>query len=156
MIFLRATYTQLTKAGFEDLDPKHELFLLYRPKEGEELISDVSVLSPRYKQAASEMPWYLKFSRWVATQVGMHSSSTSSTPRYTPRALALPTSVLSNPSSPVVLANRARPESHRISARLAELGSPGRREERAQQRRQQNDQIDERMDKRADDGGLGV
>ena len=37
----------------------------------------------------------------------------------------------------------------RLSARLEELSSPGRQEERAQQRTQQNEQIDDRMDQRA-------
>ena len=32
VIFLRATHSELVKAGYKGLDPKHELFLLYRPK----------------------------------------------------------------------------------------------------------------------------
>ena len=47
VIFLRATYAELTKAGYTGLDPKHELFLLYREKEDVELIHKGSVLSPR-------------------------------------------------------------------------------------------------------------
>ena len=35
VIFLRATHAELTKAGFKHLDPKHELFLLYRPTQEE-------------------------------------------------------------------------------------------------------------------------
>ena len=35
VIFLKATHAELTKAGFKGLDPKHELFLLYRPTSAE-------------------------------------------------------------------------------------------------------------------------
>ena len=50
MIFLRATHAELTKAGFHNLDPKHELFLLYRPdrEDEDETVPDVSILSPRH------------------------------------------------------------------------------------------------------------
>ena len=51
VIFLRATHADLTKAGYVDLDPQHELFLLYREKDDEEPFPDVSILSPRYGHA---------------------------------------------------------------------------------------------------------
>ena len=35
VIFLRATHAELAKAGYKDLDQKHELFLLYRPTHDE-------------------------------------------------------------------------------------------------------------------------
>ena len=49
MIFLRATHTELTKAGYTDLDPKHELFLLYRPK-----ITEVYVTRNKLKMRETE------------------------------------------------------------------------------------------------------
>ena len=50
VIFLKATHAELTKAGFKGLDPKHELFLLYRPDPDADKVPvpDVSVLSPMY------------------------------------------------------------------------------------------------------------
>jgi len=48
VIFLRATHAELTRAGYTDLDSMHELFMLYREKEDEQLIHDMSILSPRY------------------------------------------------------------------------------------------------------------
>lgn len=50
VIFLRSTHAELTKAGYADLDPHHELFLLYRPERADEdgTIPDVSILSPRH------------------------------------------------------------------------------------------------------------
>ena len=49
VIFLKATYAELTKAGYENLDPHHKLFLLHRPDTGDEeqATPDISVLSPR-------------------------------------------------------------------------------------------------------------
>lgn len=52
VIFLRATHAELTRAGYADLDPLHELFLLYRDKEDDEVLPDVSILSPRHAHAA--------------------------------------------------------------------------------------------------------
>jgi len=48
VIFLRTTHAELTRAGYTELDPLHELFMLYREKEDEQLIHDMSILSPRY------------------------------------------------------------------------------------------------------------
>lgn len=55
VIFLRATHADLTRAGYKDLDPKHELFLLYRSKdevEDDVNIHDLSILSPRYHRSS--------------------------------------------------------------------------------------------------------
>ena len=46
VIFLRATYSELTLAGYKRLDPTHELFLTYRPVD-QETISDIGILNPR-------------------------------------------------------------------------------------------------------------
>ena len=54
VIFLRATHGELTKAGYKNLDPKHELFLWYRPEDDDETIPEVSVLNPR---AMPELDW---------------------------------------------------------------------------------------------------
>ena len=43
VIFLKATHAELTKAGYTDLDSKHELFLLYRPKHDDVFISVVKL-----------------------------------------------------------------------------------------------------------------
>jgi len=50
VIFLRSTHAELVKAGFQGLDPKHELFLLYRPdrEDNDETFPEVSILSPRH------------------------------------------------------------------------------------------------------------
>jgi hypothetical protein len=50
VIFLRATHDELTKAGYTNLDPKHELFLTHRPHQdagSNEAIPDAVLLSPR-------------------------------------------------------------------------------------------------------------
>ena len=52
VIFLKASYTELTEAGYANLDPKHRLFLEYRYIEEldmDKIIHDLSVLSPRYR-----------------------------------------------------------------------------------------------------------
>ena len=48
VIFLRATHAELTRAGYTELDPHHELFLLYRPFEVEDEpgVDALSVLNP--------------------------------------------------------------------------------------------------------------
>ena len=43
VIFLKATHAELTRAGYKNLDPKHELFLLYRPTTDEVYISRVEL-----------------------------------------------------------------------------------------------------------------
>jgi len=50
VIFLRATHDELTKAGFEGLDPKHELFLTHRPSDDagpNESVPETVLFSPR-------------------------------------------------------------------------------------------------------------
>jgi len=56
VIFLRATHAELTKAGYTGLDPLHELFMLYREKEDEEVIPDGSVLSTKRADPHMEAP----------------------------------------------------------------------------------------------------
>ena len=52
VIFLRATHAELTRAGYTDLDPMHELFYLYSEKEDEEIVADVSILSSTYTHSS--------------------------------------------------------------------------------------------------------
>ena len=50
VIFLRATHDELVKAGFKHLDPKHELFLTYRPEDNggeDEAVAETVLQSPR-------------------------------------------------------------------------------------------------------------
>ena len=55
VIFLKASHAELTEAGYKNLDPKHRLFLEYRyiAEDDDELIHDLSVLSPRYRGLGS-------------------------------------------------------------------------------------------------------
>jgi hypothetical protein len=58
VIFLKATHAELTKAGYANLDPHHELFLLYRPgrADDDETIPEMSMLSPRLSPGRSGAP----------------------------------------------------------------------------------------------------
>jgi len=60
VIFLKASYAELTHAGYANLDPKHRLFLEYRyipvSEEDQLPIHDLSILSPRYKVSMMTSP----------------------------------------------------------------------------------------------------
>ena len=56
MIYLRATHAELTKAGFANLDPKHELFLLYREKDDALALPDLSIVAPKPSHSSPRWP----------------------------------------------------------------------------------------------------
>lgn len=217
VIFLRATYQELVKAGYTGLDPKHRLFLEYREREDEEIMPEVQVssLSPTYHQRSfdasmspREMPRIIESDVPLQVRQGVALTSKKagtigantklrvletrawredgtqrvlvgaveanegsshksmlpfgwvtlfggggkpilapSTPR-TPRAASCSPGSLSHRGA----TNRGA-ESQRLSARLAELGSQDRRDEREKKQKAKDELIDELMDMRMEKRG---
>ena len=145
MIFLKATHAELTRAGYKDLDPLHELFLLYRPDKDDD---EEAQLSPR-RPDLKEDTHLLQLLSWQASMAATQRDVAEREARLaTPRASTCEPGALSAAES-ARQSNRA-PRAALRSARLAQLGSPAYREEQILQQSMLDSQIDERMDRRSE------